>query len=85
VHLPAVRAPRQLAEMQTVPAPDVENPLVARQFGEIERPGRRSDGRLLVAIDRLPGREVRVGGVLNSREVSPVDEAVGHNSQTTLP
>ena len=66
VHLAAVRAPRQLGEVQTVPAADVENPLVTAQPGEIERPRRRSDGGLLESIDRLAGREVRVGGVLNS-------------------
>jgi hypothetical protein len=80
-----MRAAGELGEVQTVPAADVEDALVSAQLGEVERPRRRAHRRRLEAVDRLAGREVRVGSVLNAGEISPVDKPVGHSSQTTLP
>jgi len=75
----------KLREVQTVPATQVEHSLVTIERGEIERPRCVPDEGLLEAIDRLASGEVRVGRVLNPGEVLPVDQPVGHNSQTTLP
>jgi len=56
-------------------------PNFARSSAHAETANRR----LLEPIDGLAGREVRVGRVLDAREVLPVDEPVTHNSQITLP
>ena len=71
--------------MDSVPATDIEHAFVAAQLRQVKSPNRVANGRVLEAIERLTGGEVRVRGVLNSGEVSPVDEPIGHSSQTTLP
>jgi hypothetical protein len=81
----AEAAPGQFRQVHAVAAADVHDRAGRVGGGQVEHAGRQVDARVLVDVDRLAGRQVRVGLVLGAAQVIPVFPRVGHPEAPSLP
>src|SRR5204863_1846836 len=76
---------RQRGEVEPVPAADVQHRLVSGKAGEVERVSPHVHPRLLIHVQRLTRRKVRIGRILLLGQVPTIRRFVGHRAQTILP